>query len=99
VSDLHRMHEHSLEAYRSERHELSARSQSVFDWLKQHGPATDRQVMFGLGFREPNSVRPRITELIDSGLVREVGSTKDQFSGKTVRRVDVIRSPEQLSFQ
>jgi len=91
------MHDNSLEAYREETDALGARANAVYEWLKANGPATDRQVMVGLGFRDPNTVRPRITELIDSGLAIEVGSVRDHISNKTVRRVDVRRAPEQLA--
>jgi hypothetical protein len=91
----HRMHEHSLATYREEEAKLSARAQAVLAWITQHGPHTDREVMRGMGFTEPNSVRPRITELIDAGKLMEVCSRRDTATGKTVRVVDIRgqRSP------
>ncbi len=47
---------------------------------------TDRQVMEALCFTEMNAVRPRITELIDHGLLCEVGKIRDHLTGKTVRQ-------------
>jgi hypothetical protein len=51
--------------------------------------------MQGMGFGEPNQVRPRITELIEAGKLMEVCSRRDTATGKTVRVVD-IRRPRQL---
>lgn len=47
---------------------------------------TDRQMMHILGFTDMNSVRPRITELTDTGYLVEVDSVRDEVTGKTVRR-------------
>ena len=63
-----RVHKHSAEAYHQALPGLNSRSLLILAWLRQHGPATDRQVMRGMGFSEPNAVRPRLTELIDAGL-------------------------------
>lgn len=90
-----RMHDNSLSAYRVEETKLSRRAEAVLAWITQHGPHTDREVMRGMGFSEPNAVRPRITELIDAGKLMEVGGIRCPVTGKTVRRVD-IRRPRQL---
>lgn len=79
------IHENSLAAYRSDR--LSKRAWLVLAYLQQHGPLTDRQVMEGMGFREPNAGRPRITELIDAGKLTELRSVRCRVTGKTVRVV------------
>lgn len=91
------VHQNSIEAYHSSGPLISRRARMVLDWVRANGSATDRQVMDGLGFREPNQVRPRITELVDAGELREVGSTSCPVTGKTVRLVDVPRGPSQGS--
>jgi predicted HTH transcriptional regulator len=88
------VHDNSIAAYRAEETKLSRRAEDVLAWITQHGPHTDREVMAGMGFREPNSVRPRITELIDAGKLLEVCSRRCPVTGKTVRVVD-IRRPRQ----
>jgi predicted HTH transcriptional regulator len=88
----HRMHPHSLDAYRAEESKLSKRAEAVLTWITEHGPHTDREVMQGMGFTEPNAVRPRITELIDAGKLMEVCSVRCPVTGKTVRRVDIRRA-------
>lgn len=86
------MHANSLSAYHSEEVKLSKRAEAVLAWIQLHGPHTDREVMQGMGFAEPNAVRPRITELIDAGRLMEVGDVRCPVTGKTVRRVDIRRA-------
>ena len=86
-----RLHTNSLQAFHSEQPKLSAREQLVYDYILEHGPRTDREVMQGLGFTEPNSVRPRISRLVEIGRLMEVGSITCRVTNKTVRRVDVSR--------
>lgn len=83
------IHENSRAAYLSSLGMIGRRAQMVLDYVRAHGRSTDRQVMDGLGFREPNQVRPRISELVDLEALREVGSTRCPVTGKTVRLVDV----------
>lgn len=90
------IHANSITAYHAERDRLSARAALVLAWVRSHGPCTDRQVMAGMGFSEPNSVRPRITELVEMGLLREIGSVRCATTGKTVRRVDVPQAQRTL---
>ena len=83
------VHENSIAAYHSSVPMISRRARMVLEWVRKNGQATDRQVMQGLGFIEPGAVRPRITEAIAMGMLREVGSTRCPATGKTVRLVDV----------
>ncbi len=46
---------------------------------------TDRQVMEAMGFTDGNSVKPRISEMVDDGRLAEVGKVKCHVTGKTVR--------------
>ncbi len=85
----HQMHDNSLQAYRSEESKLSRRALAILEWITEYGPHTDRGVMRGMGFTEPNSVRPRITELIEAGKLMEVCSRVCQVTHKRVRVVDV----------
>lgn len=67
----HTMHTHSLASYRKAIAELGARAAAVRAWIEEHGPATDREVMSGMGFTDPNKVRPRISEMIKLGVLTE----------------------------
>jgi hypothetical protein len=48
-------------------------------------PLTDRQVMEKFGSQDPNSVRPAITNLINSGYIREVGNVICKVTNRQVR--------------
>lgn len=92
------VHANSVDAYHQEEPRLSRRAAAILEWIERHGPATDRRVMEAMGFREPNAVRPRITELIDLGSLREVRNTRCPVTGKTVRVVDVPRAAQPTLF-
>ena len=91
-----RAHANSITAYQEEKPKLSKRATAVLAWISENGPHTDREVMEGLGFQEPNSVRPRITELIEAGKLMEVGDVVCPVTHKRVRRVDIKRARVQL---
>lgn len=92
----HAIHEHSRDAYREEYPKLAGRKAQVYEWIAQHGPSTDREVMEGMGYVEPNAVRPRITELVTAGFLIERGERHCEVTGKLVRVVDIPRG-EQLN--
>lgn len=96
----HRMRDNSLAAYRAEEPKLSTRAQAIYAWLERHGPATDRQIMQGMGFRDMNAVRPRVTELLEPPRAKlmEVGDVRCEVTGKTVRRVDIRRPRQEALF-
>ncbi|MDY5007560.1 hypothetical protein [Candidatus Allofournierella merdipullorum] len=48
------------------------------------GPMTARCVMQALGYSDLNSVRPRLTELVQEGLVAEAGAVWDPVSQRNV---------------
>lgn len=89
------MHANSLAAYRAEAKRISLRAAAVLIWLREHGRATDREVMRGMGFSDPNKVRPRITELVDAGLLEEVDTKIDPETRKRVRIVAPARRAPQ----
>jgi chromosome segregation and condensation protein ScpB len=85
------VHQNSAKCYHESRHELSKRAEEVlscYRGMKQ--PLTDRQVKEMLGYSDSNAVRPRVTEMIDMGILREVGKTVDTVTGKTVRLVEMV---------
>lgn len=83
------IHQHSIDAYHSERPRSSRRLDSVIAWLELHPKQTDREIVEGLGYRDMNAVRPRVTEGIDAGRIVEVGEKVCPVTGKTVRIVDL----------
>jgi hypothetical protein len=89
-------HANSLESHEVKGAVLSGRRAAVYSWLRAHGPATDRQIRDGVcgEAADMNSVRPRVTELIDAGLARECGATRDQVTECTVRLVEAVAPAE-----
>lgn len=82
------IHPNSRQAYEEEKPKLSKRAQVIYDALIDiENPMTDRQVQVALGFAERGMVQPRITELINAGLVCECGKTKCKVTNKQVRLV------------
>ena len=63
------------------------RHAAVLDLYRQNGPLTDRQAakLLAGDNADPNVARPRITELIDAGLLYEIGNTIDATTGRKVR--------------
>lgn len=84
-------HENSLGAHDAIAVELRGRRAEVMTWLRNHGPATDRQVRDGIygPNADMNMVRPRISELLDARVIREVDRIEDAATGMQVRRVAV----------
>ncbi len=82
-------HQNSIAAHRGNRY--GERCRAIMEAIKK-GPGTDRDIMHRLGKVDPNSVRPRVTELVKVGALEEVGTQIDAETGKTVRVVDLPRS-------
>lgn len=84
-------HENSLAARgdRGIQEVLTGRRAQVAAWLAANGPATDREIARGLfgAAADMNMVRPRVSELLDAGALREVDRVRDAATGMTVRRV------------
>lgn len=84
------MHANSLEAYHAGRTDcFPRRSQEILGTLTTLGHATDRQVRDALGFPDMNAVRPRITELIEAGVLQHVADEIDTVTKRTVRVVAI----------
>lgn len=84
-------HSNSLAASEQMQTIITARRAAITAWLRDYGPATDRQVrdaLFGTN-ADMNMVRPRITELLDAGALVECGSVECEVTGRRVRQVEV----------
>jgi hypothetical protein len=91
------MHENSKKALEEEKDKLSKRCKAVVFACDMLGVATDRQIKDYLNLPDMNGVRPRVTELIKLGLLREHDSVKCDVTDKTVRRVALAQpNKEQL---
>jgi predicted HTH transcriptional regulator len=90
-----KIHENSMLAYHdnANKTKLSLRKRMILGWLFANESGTDRQIkdaLFG-ETADMNKVRPRISDLIKAGRVIEIGSKKDDLTGKLVR---VVALPE-----
>lgn len=72
----HHVQQNSVDTYYQEKPKLSGRRKLIFDCIKKLQPVTDRQIMRHLGFTDPNTTRPRVTELIKMGYLIEYTELK-----------------------
>jgi DNA-binding Lrp family transcriptional regulator len=86
---MNTMHPNSLAAYRDDGEQLGQRALQVVAKLRAIGQATDKQLARALGYAHKAAVQPRISELVQAGILEECGSEKDPDTGKTVRVVRV----------
>jgi hypothetical protein len=92
-------HPNSVNAYHAEETKLSKRAEAVLAWITKHGPHTDREIAYGMGFGENlNAVRPRITELLGICKLMEVCNRKCPITKKTVRVLDIRRARQERLF-
>jgi predicted HTH transcriptional regulator len=93
------IHANSIQSYDDIKPELSGRRKEIYLTIwKRSKKMTDREVKDELGLSDMNSVRPRITELIKSGHLEEVGNVKCPLTGKTVRQVMVLNEAQMSLF-
>jgi len=87
------MHANSLEAYQQELPKLARREleiAAVF-YAEPALEMTDRMVLERLDRHDMNEVRPRITALIDMGVLEECGAMACHRTGRSVRLVRLKR--------
>lgn len=89
VTRLQQIHEHSIKAYHEEGPKLSKREGEIVEYLRVLGPRTDRELMQVGHYPDMNCVRPRVTTLLQRGVLMEVGEVVCPVTKKTVRRVDI----------
>lgn len=87
-------HTNSKDAHTDLAAVLTGRRATIHAWLTRHGQATDRQIRDGVMgcTADMNSVRPRVTELIDARLAQECGAVRCPVTGCTVRLVSALPS-------
>lgn len=82
------------EAYYESREDAPTRRKIIYQELRESGPMTAETLMAVMGYMNPNSVRPRLTELKEQGLVRAVGKAHNR-AGKNVTLWEAI-PPEDI---
>lgn len=83
----HAAHPNSVAALASSQQAISERARAVLENVKTQGPGTDREIAARMGFDHRSAVQPRISELVDAGLLAEIGSKTDPETNKSVRVV------------
>lgn len=77
-------------AYEDIKPQRGPRQDMIYWCLVQHGPMTADRIMSRLGMRDPNSVRPRLTELRQAGMAQVIGKALSADTGKMVALWDAI---------
>ena len=96
MSDIPNVRENSLAAYRAGQLGLfSKRELEILQAFEHIGQATDRAILDWCNYTDMNAVRPRITELISSGLLEERGSTICPVTHKSVSICRIMPSNSQ----
>ena len=81
-----RVHPNSVTAYHEETRRMCRRAAAIYDAIGDRR-LTDREIMALMGYSDMNAVRPRITEMVEDGILTEIGSKVCPLTGKTVRVV------------
>ena len=58
------------------------RNQHIIKTIQDFGPGTARMIARRLGFNDMNAVRPRLTEMMESGIVEGIGVAYDEYTGR-----------------
>jgi hypothetical protein len=85
------MHENSIATYREEAAagRLSKRCSEIMEILERIGHGTDREILGASKYGAMGCIQPRISELIERGLLEHFDNTQDETTGKTVRVVRI----------
>lgn len=84
------IHDNSRKSFEQIQDKVGKRCQMILNCLRKNPKGmSDRDVMLELGFTDPNTVRPRVTELIKRGMVEECLHMAE--CGITGRKVRLIR--------
>jgi len=71
------------ESYHSIQPKISPRQEAILGVLERQGPHMAIEIAHFLGYRDRNSVHPRLTELYDKGLVEVVGKMYDPYTKRS----------------
>lgn len=97
----HHMDPNSVSTYHVKAKTLGDRARSIFDHLERYGPMAEEEIIRRMGFRDSNAVRPRVSEMIQAGILEEYRKEVSRITGRPVRVVGLPRpkvapQPEQL---
>ena len=72
----------SLLAFYSVKEDLGLRQALVLEQIRKVPLLTAKEISHNMGYSDPNSVRPRITELQKKGLIKAYSKRECRVSGK-----------------
>ena len=78
------------ESYEDSRLRAPRMRQQIYQTLEHAGPMTAEGIMEQMGIKNPNSVRPRLTELQASGEIEAIGKAYNH-AGKRVTLWSVVK--------
>ena len=81
----------SILSYRELQPSLGDKHQTVLVAFHAYPCSTDLEIAYHLGFKDPNKVRPRRKELVDMGLIVDVGVRPCKISHKTAHIWSVVK--------
>lgn len=84
------IHINSREAFDEIRDKVTDRQKHIIRVVEKYPNSTDRDVLNELGWHDMNMVRPRITELVQRGLLVESGA---MLCGITNRKCRTLKLP------
>lgn len=84
--ESHCMDANSMETHQQNKAKFGHRCTAIVKAFSAIGePATDRQIMAALGSSDSNFVRPRITELVEIGVLVKAEDIRCPITGRKVR--------------
>lgn len=93
------VHDNSIQTFYETEQDREKRRAEVFEvYVKAGRSMTDREVCKALGYNDLNAVRPRCSELVDEGLLIEVGKTRCPITNRRVRLMRVREREAQMAF-
>lgn len=84
-----KMHRNSLASYfdKMVKKTINKKENEVIEAFEKNLWMTDRECAEFLGYPHKSAVQPRITELVQKGVLTEAGEKRDDVTGRTVRIV------------
>ena len=80
----------------NEKVDRSGRVQAIINVMERYGlPMTARMIMKELGTQDPNNVRPRLTEMVQEGIVRPLSQPVKE-NGRNVTVYELTHQTNRL---
>ena len=73
---------------------VGERQAKVYDFITKNPNLSDVEISQGLGYKDPNKIRPRRKELLDIGLIESNGKKVCTYTERTVYCWHIIKDPD-----